>query len=123
MHFRSTSTTQFEGYNGTAWASVGGASLSNDTTTATARYPLFAAATSGTALTIYTSNANYLYTPSTGQLQTPELYVSNGVIAQANTVSTNYTVPTGANVITVGPWSVASGVTFTLPSGSRQVII
>ena len=118
-----TSTSQFEGYNGTAWASVGGAALSNDTTTATAVYPLFSHATTGTALTIYTSNANYLYTPSTGQLQTPELYVSNGVIAQANTVTANYTVPTGANVITVGPWSVASGVTFTLPSGSRQVII
>ena len=72
--FNST-TSQFEGYNGTAWASVGGAALSNDTSTSTAVYPLFSHATSGTALTIYTSNANYLYTPSTGQLQIGRAHV------------------------------------------------
>ena len=67
-------TNQFEGYSGAspAWASVGGAAIVNDTTTATAVYPLFASATSGTALTIYTSNANYLYTPSTGSLAAPQ---------------------------------------------------
>ena len=118
-----SSTTQFEGYNGTTWASVGGAAITNDTTTATALYPLFANATSGTALTIYTSNAKYLYTPSTGQLQAPELYANNGVLTHANQVTTSYTVPTNANVITVGPWTVASGATFTLPSGSRQVLL
>jgi hypothetical protein len=118
-----TTTSQFEGYNGTAWASVGGAALSNDTTTSTAVYPLFSHATTGTALTIYTSNANYLYTPSTGQLQAPEFYASNGVISMANTVTQNTVVPSGANVVSISPWSVASGVTFTLQSGSRQVII
>ena len=72
-------TNQFEGYSGAspAWASVGGAAIVNDTTTATAVYPLFASATSGTALTIYTSNAKYLYTPSTGTLSVP-LYVATG---------------------------------------------
>ena len=67
-------TNQFEGYSGAspAWASVGGAAIVNDTTTATAVYPLFASATSGTALTIYTSNAKYLYTPSTGSLAAPQ---------------------------------------------------
>jgi hypothetical protein len=122
LRFNST-TTQFEGYNGTTWASVGGAAISNDTTTASVRYPLFANATSGTALTIYTSNAKYLYTPSTGELQAPELYANNGVLTHANQVTTSYTVPTNANVITVGPWTVASGATFTLPSGSRQVLV
>jgi hypothetical protein len=116
-------TSQFEGYNGTAWSSVGGAAISNDTSTATAVYPLFANATSGTALTVYTSNAKYLYTPSTGQLQSPEFYSSNGVFAQANQVTSSYTVPTNANVLTVGPWTVASGATFTLPAGSRQVLV
>ena len=36
-----TTTSQFEGYNGSAWASVGGAAISNDTATATTVYPLF----------------------------------------------------------------------------------
>lgn len=118
-----TDTAQFEGYNGTTWASVGGAAISNDTTTASALYPLFAGATSGTALTIYTSNAKLLYTPSNGEFQSAELYANNGVLTHANQVTSNYTVPTNANVITVGPWTVASGASFTLPSGSRQVLL
>jgi hypothetical protein len=64
-----TTTAQFEGHNGTAWASVGGAAISNDTTTASFEYPLFAAATSGSATTVYTSNANLLYKPSTGEIR------------------------------------------------------
>jgi len=118
-----TSTTSFEGYNGTSWSSVGGANVTNDTTTATALYPLFAAVTSGAATNVYTSNAKLLYTPSNGELQSAELYANNGVLTHANQVTTSYTVPTNANVITVGPWTVASGATFTLPSGSRQVLL
>jgi hypothetical protein len=118
-----TSTSAFEGYNGTAWTSVGGANVSNDTTTATALYPLFANVTSGAATSVFTSNAKLLYTPSNGELQSAELYANNGVLTHANQVTTSYTVPTNANVITVGPWTVASGATFTLPSGSRQVLL
>jgi len=122
LRFNST-TTQFEGYNGTTWASVGGASLSNDTSSSTPYYPLFARATSGTALTIYTSNANYLYTPSSGQLQAPELYASNGLIANSLTVSASYTIPSGASAVSVGPVSVATGQSVTVPTGSRWVVL
>jgi hypothetical protein len=118
-----TTTAAFEGYNGTSWTSVGGANVTNDTTTATALYPLFANVTTGAATNVYTSNAKLLYTPSTGELQSAELYANNGVLTHANQVSTSYTVPTNANVITVGPWTVASGAVFTLPSGSRQVLL
>lgn len=118
-----TTTAAFEGYNGTSWTSVGGANVTNDTTTATALYPLFANVTSGAATNVFTSNAKLLYTPSNGELQSAELYANNGVLTHANTVSTSYTVPTNANVITVGPWTVGSGATFTLPSGSRQVLL
>ena len=54
-----TTTSEFEGYNGTAWASVGGAALSNDTSTATALFPLFASATTGTAATLLHLMQNY----------------------------------------------------------------
>lgn len=122
LRFNST-TSQFEGYNGTAWASVGGAAIVNDTSTASTLYPLFANATTGTALTIYTSNAKMLYKPSNGEFQSAELYANNGVLTHANQVTSSYTVPTNANVITVGPWTVAAGATFTLPAGSRQVLL
>ena len=118
-----TTTAAFEGYNGTAWTSVGGANVTNDTATATPLYPLFANVTTGAATSVFTSNAKLLYTPSNGELQSAELYANNGVLTHANQVSTSYTVPTNANVITVGPWTVASGATFTLPSGSRQVLL
>ena len=39
------------------------------------------------------------------------------------TVTTNYTMPTGFNASTVGPLSIASGVTVTVPSGSNWVIL
>jgi hypothetical protein len=116
-------TVQFEGYNGTSWASVGGAAISNDTSTATAVYPLFAAATSGTALTVYTSNANYLYTPSTGELKAKEMVSSNGIVVNADSVTSNYTIATGTNGFSVGPLTVASGVTISVASGQKWVVI
>ena len=122
LRFNST-TVQFEGYNGTAWSSVGGANITDDTTTNSTEYPLYASITSGAATTVYVSSTKLTYNPSTGQYASPEFYASNGVLTHANQVSTSYTVPTNANVITVGPWTVASGVTFTLPSGSRQVLL
>ena len=118
-----TDTSQFEGYNGSAWASVGGAAISNDTTTSTNEYPLFASSTSGTALTIYTSNAKLLYKPSTGEFQSSALVASNGIVVNNATIGTSYTIPTGSNAMSTGPVTVASGQTVTVPSGSRWVVI
>jgi hypothetical protein len=118
-----TDTSQFEGYNGTTWSSVGGAAISNDTSTATFEYPVFASATSGTALTIYTSNAKYLYQPSTGELQAYEINATNGLLLNNATVSASYTIASGTNALSVGPITVASGQSVTVPSGSRWVVL
>lgn len=118
-----TTTTQFEGYNGTAWSSVGGAAIVNDTTTTTNLYPLFAGATSGTALTIYTGNANLLYKPSTGELQASALIASNGIIVNSQTISSNYTIAAGTNGLSAGVVSVANGVTVTVSTGSVWTIV
>jgi hypothetical protein len=113
--------------NGTTatWSSppTSGASLSNDITTASNLYPLFAAATSGTPTTIYTSDAKYLYKPSTGELQASEILASNGVILNNQVMNASYSMPAGYSSMSVGPFSVASGVTFTIPSGSRHVVL
>jgi hypothetical protein len=118
-----TTTTEFEGYNGTTWASVGGAALSNDTSTASNVYPLFAAATSGTASTLYTSNAKFLYKPSTGELQASELVASNGLVVNSQTVSASYTIAVGFSAMSSGPVTVASGQAVTVSSGSRWVVV
>jgi len=119
-----TTTNQFEGYAGASpsWASVGGATLSNDTSTSSFEYPLFAAATSGTALTVYTSNAKFLYKPSTGELQASEVTASNGLLLNATTVAASYTIGTGYNAMSVGPVTVASGQSVTVSSGQRWLV-
>ena len=117
-----SSSTYWRG-DGT-WATVvSGASISNDTTTATAVYPLFAASTSGTPTTIYTSNAKYLYTPSTGELAAPVNNSTNGINVNSQTVSASYTIATGSNGFSVGPITVVSGQSVTVSSGSRWVVI
>lgn len=118
-----TTTSEFEGYNGTTWASVGGAALSNDTTTSSNLYPLFAAATSGTASTLYTGNAKLLYKPSTGEFQSSELVAGNGLFVNSQTVSADYTIPSGSNAISAGPVTVNSGITVTVSSGSVWTVV
>ena len=119
-----TTTVQFEGYNGTAWSTIGGGSaISNDTSTASYEYPLFAAATSGTPTTIYTSNSKYLYKPSTGDLQASQIAASNGLVLNNATISTSYTVASGYNAMSVGPVTMGAGISVTLPSGSRWMVL
>jgi hypothetical protein len=113
--------------NGTTWVSGapagGGATISNDTSTATNVYPLFADATSGTPTTIYTSNAKLLYKPSTGEFQAPALVATNGILLHSTTISANYTIASGSNGFSVGPITIASGISVTVASGQRWVVI
>jgi hypothetical protein len=107
-----------------SWATVvSGASISNDTTTSSNLYPLFAAATSGVPTTIYTGNAKYLYKPSTGELTAPALISSNGININSATVSASYTIASGNNGMSVGPITVATGQSVTVSSGQRWVVL
>lgn len=106
------------------WAAVvSGASISNDTSTATNLYPLFAAATTGTPTTIYTSNANYLYKPSTGELAAKALNATNGLVVNAQTIGTSYTLAAGNSAMSAGPITLSGGVAVTVSGTSRWVIL
>jgi len=118
-----TTTAEFEGYNGTAFASVGGAALVNDTSTASNLFPLFSSATTGTAATLNTSNAKLLYKPSTGELQSTALVASNGIVVNSATIAENYTIAATNNAMSAGPITINSGVTVTVSSGARYVVI
>lgn len=65
-----TVTSSVLSWNGTAfaWATVGGATISDDTTTAATYYPTFATATSGTFSTAKVSSTKLTFNPSTGVL-------------------------------------------------------
>lgn len=106
-----------------AVASGSGATITNDTTTATNVYPTFAAATSGSLSTIYTSNANLLYKPSTGEFTSSVHISSNGIYVNSKTISTSYTIATGNSGMSAGPITIASGKTVTVSSGSRWVVL
>lgn len=110
--------SQYEGFDGTNWTLLGGAVISNDTSTATNLYPTFAGVTTGNVSTLYTGNAKLLYKPSTGELQSTALVASNGIVVNSATVSSDYTIPAGSNAMSAGPVTVASGVTVTVSSGS-----
>jgi len=120
-----TTTNQFEGYSGSspAWKSIGGSALSNDTSTASNLYPVFAGATSGTAENLYTSNAKLLYKPSTGEFSASVPRASNGIFINAANVSTSYTIASGDNGVSAGTITVDNGVTVTVSNGSRWVVV
>ena len=118
-----TTTAEFEGYNGTAFASVGGAALSNATTTASSLFPLFASATTGTASSVFTSNAKLLYKPSTGEFQASVPVASNGIFVNSQTVAASYTIAVGFSAMSSGPVTIASGQAVTVSSGSRWVVV
>jgi hypothetical protein len=100
-----------------------GAALSNDLTTASNLYPIFAAATTGAPTTVYTSNAKYLYKPSTGELKANEMVATNGIFVNATTINSDYLVETGFNAHAIGPITVATGKTVTVSSGQRFLIL
>lgn len=63
------------------------------------------------------------YQDSTFTAYAPQFAASNGLFANAKTVSTNYTIPTDYNASSTGPVTVASGISVTIPSGSRWVVL
>lgn len=48
---------------------------------------------------------------------------SNGLWENSNEITSNYTITTNYNALSAGPVTVASGVTVTVPTGSRWVVI
>lgn len=115
--------SQYEGYDGANWTLLGGAVISNDTATSTNLYPLFSTTTTGNASTLYTSNAQYLFKPSTGELSVKAPRASNGIVVNSATISENYTIAAGDNGMSAGPVAVNSGVTVTVSSGSVWTVV
>jgi len=71
------------------------------------------------ALTI--SSAGNVTTPNV--LTGAEVVASNGLMVNSNTVSASYSIPSGSSATSAGPMTVASGVSVTISSGSRWVVL
>jgi hypothetical protein len=108
---------------GTLSSTATSASLSNDTTSSSYIYPVFATGTTGVIANLYTSNAKLLYKPSTGELAVTAPIAANGLVLNANTVATSYTIAAGYNASSVGPITVSGGVVVTITAGQRWVVL
>jgi hypothetical protein len=115
--------TQASGVPTWAAAPVTGISITDDTSTNAARYITFTDATTGTETGLDVSSTKLQYNPSTGTVTSEIVAAANGIVINSNTVDTTYSIPSTYNAMSAGPVTVDSGVTVTVPSGSRWVVI
>jgi hypothetical protein len=59
----------------------------------------------------------------TNQLTSNDFYASSGFYTNTQTITANYTLASTSNAMSAGPITVDSGVTVTIDSGSRWVVI
>jgi hypothetical protein len=53
----------------------------------------------------------------------PQLNATNGLFVNSLTVSANYDIPSGSSAMSTGPITVSGGVTVTVPSGSKWIVL
>jgi hypothetical protein len=64
-----------------------------------------------------------VYQDATGTAYAPQFAASNGLNVNNGTIGTSYTFPTGYNSVEAGDVTLSGGVTVTVPSTSRWVIV
>jgi hypothetical protein len=110
-----------------ATTSVNGYLTSTDWTTFNNKAPAVTYTTTyipfGQGTTTPALSANFTYTTGTGILAVPAIQASNGIILNSKAIGTTFSIPSADNAMSVGPVTIASGVTITLPSGSRWVVL
>jgi hypothetical protein len=96
-------------------------------------YPVFVAA-DGSNQTPKVTTSKLSWDASSGQLISEkivatstvtgsEVVASNGIILNNMTISANVTIPSGYSAHSIGPITVASGVSITVPAGSSWWIL
>ena len=113
----------FSGISGYSGGGGGSVTITNDVASTTAYYPLFARATSGTVSSVYTGNTELLFKPSTGEFTSSILLAQNGLVVNNQTIATSYSIPSGYAASSVGPVTLGSGVSVTVPSGGRWIVL
>jgi hypothetical protein len=64
-----------------------------------------------------------IYGDATNTAFAAQIAASNGLLMNNMTVGTTFTIPTGYSASSVGPVVISGGVTITVPSGSRWVVL
>jgi hypothetical protein len=108
-----------------ATSSVNGYLTSTDWTTFNSKANAFTYTTNyipyGQGTTTPTQSANLTFD---GTTQTaPIQRASNGIVTNNKTIGTSFTIPSTDNAMSSGPVTLSSGVTVTVSSGSRWVVL
>jgi hypothetical protein len=53
----------------------------------------------------------------------PQVLANNGLVVNNQTVTVNITIPTGYSAMSTGAITLSSGVSVTVPAGSRWVVL
>jgi hypothetical protein len=69
------------------------------------------------------STATFTYNPSLDEMRVGAVVATSGIVLNSNTISANFTLPANTNGVSVGPITINSGVSVTVPSGARYVVI
>ena len=78
----------------------------------------------GTKNVFVTYPASYsVYQDANNDAYAPQFAASNGISLENGTIGASYTFPTGYNAVQAGDITISSGVTVTVPSSSRWVIV
>ena len=64
-----------------------------------------------------------VYQDADGVVSASVFQASNGIFVNNTTISTSYTIASGTNGQSVGPVTIASGVSVTVSSGQRWVVL
>jgi len=71
----------------------------------------------------FAASSTFTYSTTTGDLSAPVHNSINGLTVNSSNVSASYTIASGSNAFSVGPITTNSGVTVTVSSGQRWVVI
>jgi uncharacterized protein (DUF779 family) len=106
------------------WSTIStGVTITNDTSTNATYYPVFTTATSGLINTANVSSTELTFNPGTNVLTAPNMQASNGIFANNRTVGLSYVIPSGYSAVSTGPVTLANGVSVTVPSGGKWVVL
>ena len=123
-------TTYYAIVGGAEWEVGLGTYTSSGTTLA--RNTILESSNGGTAVNFSAGTKNVfvtypaeeaVYQDETNTAYAPQFAASNGLNVNNGTIGTSYTFPTGYNSVEAGDVTLSGGVTVTVPSTSRWVIV
>ena len=122
-------TTYYAIINGNDWEVGKGTYTASGTTLS--RDTILESSNSGSAINLSGSSDVFVTYPAEKAVyqgdedvvSVPHIEANNGIIAHNSTITSNYTGPSGHNLLSVGPVVVDAGVTVTVPSGQRWLVL